>query len=101
MLSFFASGIFLTLVKFQDTNIPHLIFPKDHDVNLMYLSYYSDQNPDESFLLTPQIQSDIITGETVKLFIPVFHHERNYQATTCGEYQEDDSLSNEQERVKY
>ncbi|WP_340157882.1 hypothetical protein [uncultured Maribacter sp.] len=100
VLSFFASGIFLTLVKFQDTNIPHLIFPKDHDVNLMYLSYYSDQNPDESFLLTPQIQSDIITGETVKLFIPVFHHECNYQAATCGEYQEDDSLSNEQERVK-
>jgi len=32
VLSFFASGIFLTLVKFQDTNIPHLIFPKDHDV---------------------------------------------------------------------
>ncbi|MEP2281375.1 hypothetical protein, partial [Maribacter sp.] len=99
VLSFFASGIFLTLVKFQDTNIPHLILPKNHDVNLMYLSYYSDQNPDESFLLTPQIQSDIIEGNTVKLFIPVFHHERNYQAATCGEYEEDDSLSNEEERI--
>ncbi|WP_027068045.1 MULTISPECIES: hypothetical protein [Maribacter] len=100
VLAFFASGIFLTLVKFQDTNIPHLILPKNHDVNLMYLSYYSDQNSDESFLLTPQIQSDIIVGETVKLFIPIFHHERNYQAETCGEYQEDDSLSSEEERVK-
>ncbi|WP_405395547.1 hypothetical protein [Maribacter sp. Asnod2-G09] len=99
VLLFFASGMLLSLIKIQDTNIPHLIFPKDHDVNLMYLSYYGDQNPDESFLLTPQIQSDIIEGETVKLFIPVFHHERNYQKDTCGEFIEDESLSNEKNRL--
>jgi len=96
---FFVSGMFLTFVKVTDTNIFHLIFPKDHDVEFMYLSYYSDQNSDESFLLTPQIQSDIIEGETVKLFIPVFHHERNYQIDTCGEYQDDDSLLNEENRT--
>ncbi|WP_437371917.1 hypothetical protein [Maribacter litoralis] len=100
VLMFFVSGMFLTFVKVTDTNIFHLIFPKDHDVEFMYLSYYSDQNSDESFLLTPQIQSDIIEGETVRLFIPVFHHERNYQGTTCGEYQNDDSLSNKENRTK-
>ncbi|WP_324025543.1 hypothetical protein QSV08_20495 [Maribacter sp. BPC-D8] len=99
VLMFFASGMFLTFVKITDTNIFHLVFPKDHDVSLMYLSYYSDQNSDESFLLTPQIQSDIIEDNTVKLFIPVFHHERNYQKNSCGEFNDDESLSSDENRA--
>ncbi|TDT38673.1 hypothetical protein CLV90_3645 [Maribacter spongiicola] len=99
VLLFFASGMFLTFVKVTDTNIFHLIFPKEHDVSLMYLSYYGDQNHDKSFLLTPQIQSDIIENSAVKLFVPVFHHERNYQNNTCGEFNDDESLSNEENRL--
>lgn len=99
VLMFFVSGMFLTFVKVTDTNIFHLIFPKDHDVEFMYLSYYGDQNSDESFLLTPQIQSDIIEGNTVKLFIPIFHHERNYQKKTCGEFNDEESLSSDENRV--
>lgn len=99
ILLFFVSGMCVAIVKIQDTNIFHLINPVSYDVHKMQLSYYENQNINESFLITPQIQSDIIEDNTVKLFIPVFHHERNYQKTTCGEFNDDDSLSIDGNRV--
>lgn len=99
ILLFFLSGMCVGVVKIQDTNIFHLVKPDSYDAQKMHLSYYEDQDINESFLLTPQIQSDIIEGETVKLFIPVFHHELNYQKNTCGEFVEDDGLSRDENRL--
>ena len=99
VLLFFVSGMCVAINKIGETNIFSLLDRNKFYSDQMYLSYYSDQNSDESFLLTPQIQSDIIEGKTVKLFIPVFHHERNYQKNNCGEFNDDESLSNEENRL--
>lgn len=100
ILLFFLSGMCVAVVKIQDTNIFHLIKPGSYDEQKMHLSYYENQDINESFLLTPQIQSDIIEGETVKLFIPIFHHEGNYQKNTCGEFIEKEDLSSDENRVQ-
>tara|TARA_R110002074_G_scaffold86875_1_gene191756 strand:- start:32482 stop:33804 length:1323 start_codon:yes stop_codon:yes gene_type:complete len=92
ILLFFVSGMCVANVKVNDTNIFYLIQQDVHYADQMHLSYYYDQNPENSFLVTPQIQSDIIEGKTVKLFIPIFNNERNYQDKTCGEYVDDEQL---------
>jgi hypothetical protein len=101
IIMFLLSGMCVAVVKIQDTNIFHLIDPDSYDAQKMHLSYYEDQDINETFLLTPQIQSDIIEGNTVKLFIPVFHHELNYQKNTCGEFIEDESLSRDENRLNW
>ncbi|WP_339664658.1 hypothetical protein [Maribacter arcticus] len=92
VLLFFVSGMCVAVVKVNDTNIFYLIKQDVHYADQMHLSYYYDQNPDNFFLVTPQIQSDIIEGKTVKLFIPIFNNERNYQDNACGEYVDDKQL---------
>ena len=93
VLLFFVSGISVAVVKVNDTNIFYLIRQDVYYLDQMHVSYYYDQNPDNSFLITPQIQSDIIESTTVKLFIPIFKNERNYQTDTCGEFNADEELT--------
>ncbi|TVZ15314.1 hypothetical protein [Maribacter sp. MAR_2009_72] len=93
VLLFFVSGICLSVIKIKDTNIYYLLGVDRYYADQMYLSFYENQSADKSFLLTPQIQSDLIEGQTVRLFIPVFQQERNYQESTCGTYEDDASLS--------
>ncbi|MDO1512048.1 hypothetical protein Q2T41_05140 [Maribacter confluentis] len=93
VLLFFVSGICLSVIKIKDTNIYYLLGVDRYYADQMYLSFYENQSADKSFLLTPQIQSDLIEGQTVRLFIPVFQQERNYQESTCGTYADDASLS--------
>lgn len=100
IIVFLFSGMFVAAVKIVDTNILYLFFQQPKDKDYMYSNYYFDQNPDKTFLLTPQLQSDIIEGETVKIFIPVFRHERNYQKDKCGEFIDDENLSTDENLLK-
>lgn len=93
VLLFLASGMLVAVFKITDTNIFYLIIQKSYYDNKMYLDYYHDQNPNNSFVLTPQIQSDIIEGTTVKLFIPIFSNEGNYQKENCGIFKNNDAKS--------
>lgn len=92
VLLFFVSGMYVAIVKVNDTNIFYLVDQDRQYSDKMYLNYFFDQNPDNSFLVTPQIQSDIIEGKTVELFIPIFNNERNYQDNACGGYVDDEQL---------
>jgi hypothetical protein len=98
VLLFLVSGVCVAVFKIDQTNIFYLVRQEYYDTDRMYLSYYQDQNPDNSFLVTPQIQSDIIEGSPVKLFIPIFDNERNYQEDTCGYFKDNDSLSKKENR---
>jgi len=100
VLLFFVSGMCVAIVKVTDTNIFYLIDLDKQYSDQMYLGYYYDQNPNNTFLVTPQIQSDIIEGTTVKLFIPVFHNERNYQDAVCGEYKDDEGLTRIENKLR-
>ena len=100
VLLFFVSGMCVAVVKVMDTNIFYLIRQDTFYDDQMYLSYYYDQNPDNSFIVSPQIQSDIIEGNTVKLFIPIFYNERNYQDALCGKLGDDEELSRKENMLK-
>ncbi|MDF4204712.1 hypothetical protein PXD56_17205 [Maribacter sp. SA7] len=100
IIVFLFSGMFVAAVKIVDTNILYLFFQQPNDQEYMYSNYYFDQNPDKTFLLTPQIQSDLIESETVKLFIPVFRHERSYQKDKCGEFIDNKNLGTDENLVK-
>tara|TARA_R110002167_G_scaffold6891_1_gene32524 strand:- start:62 stop:1360 length:1299 start_codon:yes stop_codon:yes gene_type:complete len=99
ILLFFVSGMCVSVVKIFDTNIIYLQIEQSYYKSEMYLSYYNDQNPDNTFVLTPQIQSDIIENNMVKLFIPIFRHEQNYQDDVCGVLVDDQNLSSLENRT--
>lgn len=93
ILLFLVSGMCVAVVKILDTNIFYLNSERPNYKSEMYLSYYFDQNPDNTFILTPQIQSDIVENNTVKLFIPIFRNEGHYQDDLCGVFVEDEDIS--------
>ncbi len=93
VLLFLVSGTCVAIIKVDQTNILYLVNQDNFHNDQMHLSYYYDQNPDNTFLLTPQIQSDIIEDSPVKLFIPIFNNERNYQGDACGYFEDDDNLT--------
>ena len=45
--------------------------------------YYASENREIDFLLCPEIESDIIKSDVVRLFIPVFSHEDKYRESIC------------------
>lgn len=99
VLFFLVSGMSVAVFKISDTNIFYLIAQKTYYENQMYLDYYHDQNPNNSFVLTPQIQSDIIEDTTVKLFIPIFSNEQNYQKDNCDIFENDNAKTNFENRI--
>lgn len=46
--------------------------------------FYSTNNTETSFLLQPEIDSDIIDKKVIKLFIPIFDNELAYFKSSCG-----------------
>lgn len=100
VLLFFISGMCVAVVKVIDTNIFYLIKQDVYYTDQMHLSYYHEQNPDNSFLITPQIQSEIIESKPVKLFIPVFSNESQYQMEKCGSFMDDENLPRDENKMK-
>lgn len=85
VILFIVSGMFLSVVKMLDTNIPYLINENSYfDSSKARAAYYATENQDIDFLLFPEIESDAINAEVLRLFIPVFEHEGKYRETLCG-----------------
>ena len=49
-------------------------------------------------MLTPEIQSDIIKSDVLKIFIPIFNNEKKMRESTCDAYVEDDNKSKTEQR---
>ena len=72
-----------------DTNIPYLI----NKESIVESQYYESSNQNNNFLLTPEIESDIIESKYVKIYIPVFKNERKMRDEFCGVFETDDNNS--------
>lgn len=62
-------------------------------------STYENLFEDNPTLLNPFIQSDIIEGGTIKLFIPWLEREQSFADMLCGEYVEDDDMTRTEKRA--
>ncbi|MEZ5043493.1 MAG: hypothetical protein R2828_26590 [Saprospiraceae bacterium] len=59
----------------------------------LYPQHYEDQLVSGSAILAPMIPSDLMSGEVLKVFIPMTRREKVLVNTYCAAYQNDESLS--------
>ena len=86
IILFIVSGMFLSVFKMFDTNIPYLINQKTvFDVTKSRPAFYHSEQVELDLLLHPQIESDVVHSNVVRLFIPIYRHERKLSDAVCGE----------------
>ena len=88
VLTFIFLGIFLTGYQLKNTNILYLANNnKYYNSTKVYASFYKEDNINNTFLLSPEIASDKVTSEVLKIFIPVFKHEKDLRTAPCDTLQ--------------
>lgn len=70
-----------------------------HD-NTVYSNNYLDQYEIDQNIFVPVIDSDIITGPFIKLFIPILRNESSIRENFCGEYEEDENIVGDANRIR-
>lgn len=105
IIAFLCSGIFISIYQISQTNIPYLIasdvFQESYNnTTKTHAEYYKSENKEVTFLLAPEIQSDIIETHTLKLFIPIYKYEDTLRKETCGEYTENENKSRQEQRIE-
>ena len=102
LLSFLFLGIFVFGNQITKTNIFYLIVHKKYfNSTKVYSSFYKNDNTTNTFLLTPEIESDKVETEVLKVFIPVFKHEEKMRTEFCGEDKADSEESLGKRREEY
>ena len=87
VLVFVACGFCFAAIKLMSTNVPYLNNPKAfYNSTKAEPRYYRSQASNETFLLAPQLGSDVIKTPLVEVFIPVFSHERSVHKKECKGY---------------
>ncbi|NVK56933.1 MAG: hypothetical protein HWE26_15120 [Alteromonadaceae bacterium] len=87
VLLFVACGFCLAGVTLVSTNIPYLIRPSAfYNPTSAEPRYYQSQSPNETFLLAPQLNNDVIKAPLIEVFIPLFAYERGLHKTRCSAY---------------
>ena len=87
------SNIGLMITKGSGDNI------NIHD-NTIYSNNYLDQYDEDQNIFVPVIESDIIEGPFIKLFIPILRNESYIQDEICGEHQKDEALEEDLQRIE-
>jgi len=92
ILSFVVFGMFGSAVQIFNTNIQYLITHEFYfDESTAHSSYYQSSNQEINFLLNPVIESDQISSSTLKVFVPIFRHEKNLRKSVCDNFIEEDN----------
>ncbi|MFT6321421.1 MAG: hypothetical protein ACJAT4_002351 [Granulosicoccus sp.] len=99
----FVFGFFLVVPFLRQSNIGY--FQQKNFFSYRTNSYhlksaqYENLFPEEPTLLAPFIQSDIIDGKMLKLFIPWLYREQAFANEICGEYIEKEDMSRNEKRA--
>jgi hypothetical protein len=84
MIFMLAFGAILGTYKLFDSNVLYLMgLNKDLDTTKAYEFYYSTNNSENKFLLTPEIQTDLVESKAIQLFIPIFDNEISKLEEIC------------------
>jgi len=103
LISFLFIGLITGFFQIKNTNILHLIAKGNNialDKTEIYIGYYQTENEDVDFLLTPEITSDIIQNNILKVFIPIYKHERYLRKDQCGTYIKKEGLTKSEQRLE-
>jgi len=86
LLVFAVVGIFSSGFKVDNTqNLAYLQSRTDEiDATRIQNGFYESRTENNLFLVTPQIESDIINREIHRLFIPIYKHERRKLKRVCA-----------------
>ena len=96
---FLISGIFVARVQLDKTNIPYLVAKDSYfDSTRVNSNYYETENENNTFLLTPEIESDRTTSNLLKVFIPIFSNEEKMRENICDDFVEDSNKSRVEQR---
>lgn len=90
-------GFFTSMSQVQSTNISYLISQESFfDSTRIYPFYYQNKSTETKFLLSPQINADIIKNNIVEVFVPIYKYEGQLHENICGAFESDiPRLSNE------
>jgi hypothetical protein len=81
---FLLAGIFLSGYQLVHTNIPYLVgVGLGKDTSRLLTGYYADGNKENDFLLGPEIETEKVEAEVIKLFIPIYRHESDMKENIC------------------
>lgn len=98
---FIVIGLSISMIQFDNSKMPYLVNQEFYfNDSKAYHGYYSSKSDEEEFLLTPQIESDIIDAKVVQLFIPVYKYEKQLFNSVCGEYKNDKSLTKREQIIQ-
>ena len=85
VLLFFGVGAILSTFHADRTNLFYMTNSViSDDVSMNHPFFYSTNNTNKSFLLHPEIETDVIEKKTTKLFIPIFDNEVSYFKKLCN-----------------
>ncbi|OSY86951.1 hypothetical protein WH52_13700 [Tenacibaculum holothuriorum] len=101
ILLFLFSGSVVAGIQLRNTNIFYLVgsnYQRYFDPYKTYSNYYKDTS-NTNFLLTPEIQSDLIKSNVVEVFIPIFDYESSMRESICGKYEKPEDAPRE-ERIR-
>ena len=99
ILLFVVSGMFVSIYQMFNTNIPYLINHDSYfDTSTSYAGFYKTENGHNNFLLSPEIESDKVESSVLKLFIPIYSHEKKIHQKDCDSFIEDPNKSKSERR---
>lgn len=99
VLLFVLCGFCLAGVKLIPTNIPYLILPEDYyNPTKAEPRYYQNQGIGETFLVAPQLNSNVIKSKVIEVFIPVFASENGLHKKKCDSLSSLEDPSREERR---
>lgn len=99
IMSFVAVGAIVAMTKVWTTNLFYLVNHSYYqNFSLSYGSLYRDNNYSEAFLYNPEIASELIEDTVLRVFIPVYRHEKTAQMLACDKPATNDEFSNAENR---
>ncbi len=93
-------GIIFGATRMFESNFGYLLtHSRAQDLTKLNSSFFAQNNLEENFILTPEINSDVLTESTISLFIPLFRHEIKLLKNSC-EIEESDNVGNKDEQER-
>ncbi|MGB5434677.1 MAG: hypothetical protein WBM98_02215 [Maribacter sp.] len=78
-------GFVFGMVKMFDSNFRYLLnHERELDTSKKHSFFYQSLNSKNSFLLAPEIKSDVVDSPILEIFVPIFEHERVLLENHCG-----------------
>lgn len=103
---FILIGLFIAVFQFTDSKMQFLVRGQSYfDSSRTFSEFYATESENNTLLIAPQIDSDVVQSNVLKLFIPLYKHELSRLKDSCPMLQDNnkgkDSRSREDRSKQY